>query len=597
MDELLVIKYTINAKLMEMSIDYSILKAITDLGFSESTASYIKNMLKGGTYLLELPTGAGKTSLAIILSIISAKYLQKKVLFYTRTHRQIDEIYKRTLLLTDYFNGRSILVTPVLGKEILCPMAHIYGTPDPYELCSQLRSEGSCRLFNKFMSMSFLRKDLSETLDLSEMIEKVLSIGVCPYYFINSLIPSSNIILSTYFHLFNLPQYLSISPFNYVIVIDEFHNIPIFYSNYRFFHIPQNILEYLLDNISKLDISIPDYGIQLVYRYIKCKDTCKLTGENVNIFSSVLSNIFYHLNDIINREKLSLDETLLDILIDIFPIIYKKIRKIIIKNGYIYFISYPIEKLLKNLFTSSFLNLFISATLSPNILYSRFIKRIFGIETSKFINSIRIFEDYTPPILNMFFIKGFSSKYPLRNKSLFENLANIATKIILKYGSSIIFTPSKDFAHALKTELDKLVLINKLNILVLENIGDFYKSSQQNVVIILSQRSKFSEGVNIFRDIKINNVIIVGITIPSPSVDVENVVRLSYGYTSKKYILKYGYIHQGLLYLVQSIGRIISGKKKTINIFVLEDRLRNYLNSSLLPDWFKKLIITKELSI
>lgn len=573
-----------------------IIRFAKQLGFSSSVKELFLQFLNGGTYLLEYRTGAGKTTLAILLSILLASKYDLKIYFFTRTHLHLIELYQRILETSNKLR-KNVIILPLLGKELLCPFSNLY--PDPYEGCRELRKKGSCFLYNNFLVKNIQYLPIfQKSPDLDSLVSSIFLEGVCPYYFLKSNVSTADIILTTYYHLFHPPRYTIFSPLKYVIIIDEFHNIPLYYFYNKVYELDLSEVYLALSCIRKENSSL----LELIEPYLKnILSYSYYVPENIHdqyMLNQVIKSISFLVRSQCNRHY-SLNE-----IDSLFPTLSRiveignKIYKIRIVGEKIYLYYKFNDKYVKNLMQSSYLNLFISATLSPPFLYKRFLRHVFHIYESVFINKLPLI-NATHPIINLYIVRGFTSLYRKRTKTLYENIARSILYIVRNYGDSIVFSVSKEFTNSIYNELTKLAGIEN-NIVIIKSISslDIIKSSRSTRKIFLfTHRGSLSEGINFLRDSDISNMILVGLPIPPPSKQIILMMKFSYGYAGKDKIFKYGYLHQGITSIIQAIGRLISNNRERINVFVFEDRLYKYLYSELVPGWFKSLILVKEMII
>ena len=547
----------------------------------------INNILQGGTYLLETRTGWGKTTLGVILSLILA-YEGYRVLFYTRTNTEISEVYMKFKQYINKFpNTFTPIILPLLGKEFYCPYTELDIYKSPYRLCENLRRTKACILYKKYQSINprSIIPDIIRSEHLEDVVLNILEHNACPYYTIKSLISSANIIIGTYYFLFNQPHYLQLKPFKYAIIVDEAHNLPEYYTNMHILTVPEKCIIEILEEIENRGLNQHKKLIDLYYRTLNKKDRSNMLD--------ILSSIIYitQENPYILDNLTCDNQDFISSLTSIYPkhvLLAKKVRRI--DNTIFLEFAYTKDSI-RNILTYSFLNLFLSATLSPRFLYIRFLKRISNLNKITYINDIA---PQTKGEIELIFISGFSSRYKERSRIIVEQIAEGIFHILKLYGNSIIFTVSKEYLYKILNETQFFSTIE-----IIDDIELFIqkiKLGLDKIGLILTYRSRYSEGINILRNIKVRNIILTGLPVPPPSPRINFLVNISYGYRDRNSAYKYGYLHPALTSTIQSIGRVIKEETQDLKIFIFEDRLKELLLSKMTPKWFRNMILIKTIN-
>lgn len=156
-----------------------------------------------GKLMLSAPTGAGKTLFALLLG----KILNKKIIFFTRTHSEFESVYKHGKML-------GMNVAFLFGKTNACVFADKDVEPDEIN-CNV------CKLMSKI-------KELSGS--PSEVLEAIKEANdYCPYHSLKQSLKKdkNDVIVLTYPYLL-IKQFrdsLGLNLNDYLIVIDEAHNL------------------------------------------------------------------------------------------------------------------------------------------------------------------------------------------------------------------------------------------------------------------------------------------------------------------------------------------------------------------------------------
>ena len=166
------------------------------------------NVIKNGkTLVLSANPGAGKTIFALLL----AKMLNKKAVFFVRTHSEFESVYKNAKML-------DMSVGFLFGKSSSCVYAE--GNEDPEDINCDL-----CPLKEKIKVI----EDKEPTKILSEIKHAE---DYCPYYSMKSSLRDKEVIVLTYPYLFSkhirnslFMKKDSLNPSDYLAIVDEAHNI------------------------------------------------------------------------------------------------------------------------------------------------------------------------------------------------------------------------------------------------------------------------------------------------------------------------------------------------------------------------------------
>ncbi|WP_088922603.1 helicase C-terminal domain-containing protein [Sulfolobus acidocaldarius] len=175
---------------------------------AEKLNDAINALRQGKTLLLNAKPGLGKTVFVEVLGM----QLDKKVLIFTRTHSQLDSVYKNAKLL-------GLKMGFLVGKSASCIYAQ--GDEEPDEInCSK------CTLKDKIKAI--------EDREPSKLLEEFKeATDYCPYYSLKANLKDKDVIAMTYPYLFQKPIRNSVfcnkddclKLEDYLIVIDEAHNL------------------------------------------------------------------------------------------------------------------------------------------------------------------------------------------------------------------------------------------------------------------------------------------------------------------------------------------------------------------------------------
>ncbi len=188
-------------------------------------ANHIREAIEKGSVLaLRAPTGFGKTA-TILKGLLDAG--PERVLYVVRTRNEIQPVIRelRRFGATDYtFLYSARRMCPLLEEERL-------GIDDFWNTCRLLRLRGECAYYASLSDIDEdeIRAVVSSTDSPRQAVKRLVDKGVCPFFALKLLVPSSRIIVATYPYLFRQEIFetvfepLVISDF--VVVVDEAHSL------------------------------------------------------------------------------------------------------------------------------------------------------------------------------------------------------------------------------------------------------------------------------------------------------------------------------------------------------------------------------------
>ena len=196
-------------------------------GQKEIAESIAKVINSGGAFLLNAPTGYGKTA-AIIYGVILAG--APKTLYLVRTRNEIAPVTRELMKFNRSF-------TFLFSARKMCPYASRFkglSNDDFWENCRLMRLKGVCSYYDNLNSTEAVKDKVIEILkrygmDPFKVVEQLASEIICPFFALKSLINSSEFIVATYPYYFRSDIFHSIfeqySREDFVIVVDEAHSI------------------------------------------------------------------------------------------------------------------------------------------------------------------------------------------------------------------------------------------------------------------------------------------------------------------------------------------------------------------------------------
>ncbi|MEM0056988.1 MAG: helicase C-terminal domain-containing protein [Candidatus Geothermarchaeota archaeon] len=537
--------------------------------------------------LIEGPTGIGKTTSLVVGSLIytASAILEGKIsrrtLFCVKAYPLLNKVLS---MFTHYINqlkkecvSSKLRVVAFKGKEKCCPYSlsdSIHGSV--YALCESLLFNRKCIFYTNLISnFSDALKITYEFYDC-HLEEKLIESNLCPYYLTKALLSDANIILTTYYNLFNahLVNELEFP----VVIVDEVHNLPLYiFDQFTIAFnltnvkqelrslLPSHILDKVFIHLAEVEDRRPHLLSKLIdldsiynaYHLIRDKVIWSL--EEVDVQRELYQRYLYFFNYLVSHYgELIFIKNKEDCVITLDRIFYKASEHF--KNTY------------------SFIGT--SATLHPVQHYVRLLfadanKRIVILRYKRYpINQL--------PKICPVYHEGFTSLYKRRTISLIESVAEKVLEITKEGQRTVVFVASKELGSMIEAEIKRKFKNVKVSNLDYQQLNTLDEGSS---IIIVSQRGRYSEGV----DINADNIVIFGFSLaPYTVYQYAYMMALPYNKLSEKY--KFGYILPAVIALVQSIGRVLRPTKKHVTLHVLEDRLHRKYIVDLLPKWMSETL-------
>lgn len=506
---------------------------------------------------LQAPTGSGKT----LFSMITSLEIKGKVIYAVRTHNEYYPIYREAKRLGKRFGF-------IVGKSTACPLAKEDVDSDDIK-CS------GCEL------LSSLKLDVNDSpfIFLTKIKSEGLSKGFCPYYSLFETIENSEIVALTYPYLFipKLRESLGLNLSEYVIVIDEAHNLD-----------KLNELEERKLSTAIIDMAISQTNNQQVILILN-----RVKNELQKVVYKEEKHILVE-----NYPKIADEE--LELLQDEYEYLRsemikeKRIRKIFLGNiikfyqteGLVF--SYKgslVKKPLTVTKYTSILNdksltiMLMSGTLPP----LEYLRKILGISREiDYIDAEKEVKKRLSGSYECVVSLDVTSAYSLRTKEMWKRYASYILRIYYQAeGHVLAIFPS----YAIMEEVMKLINVPKIVESDRTNIEEITNKLNKKTIIAGVARGKLTEGIEITANGKslISDVILVGI--PYPPVDdflkmqVEELKKISSSQMDMEDLLMN---IPALIAVKQSIGRAIRSINDHVKVWLLDKRYNSM--------WWKKKI-------
>jgi DNA excision repair protein ERCC-2 len=504
----------------------------------------LDSLKRGFLVALNSPTGSGKT----LFSLVVGTELKGKVAYIVRTHNEYYPVYRESKRLEKSF---SFLVS----KALACPFSTADVNPEDIK-CS------SCDIFSSIP----IKVDDYPFSFLSKLKKEGEEEGFCPYYSLLDSLSNSDIIVLTYPYFFipRLREALGLDFSQYVVVVDEAHNLD-----------RLNELEERKLNITIIDRAISQISnttvIEILRRlkeevkkkalseekYILVQDYPKLTDDELEIIKEEYEAL---------REKMIKEKRIKQIYLNNIIKFYETEGKVFSYKGSL--VKKPItpEKYISILNDPSLSVILMSGTLQSK----EFLRNVLGITRQiEYIDTEKEMKKKLSGTIDCILALDVTSAYSLRTKEMWKKYASYILKIFYQAkGYVLAVFPS----YSLMNEVMKLVNLPKLVEDEKTSLEDVYKLKEKSIIAAVA-RGKLSEGIELTKDGKslISDVVLVGI--PYPAVDdylklqAEEISKIT-GQGVKDLLIN----TTALIAVKQAIGRAIRSVNDRANVWLLDKR-------------------------
>ncbi|MUM64073.1 DEAD/DEAH box helicase [Acidianus infernus] len=504
----------------------------------------LDSLKRGFLVALNSPTGSGKTLFSLIVGV----ELKGKVAYIVRTHNEYYPVYRESKRLGKSF---SFLVS----KALACPFSTADVNPEDIK-CS------SCDIFSSIP----IKVDDYPFSFLSKLKKEGEDEGFCPYYSLLDSLSNSDVIVLTYPYFFipRLREALGLDFSQYVVVVDEAHNLD-----------RLNELEERKLNLTIIDRAISQVSnttvIEILRRlkeevkkkalpeekYILVQDYPKLTDDELEIIKEEYEAL---------REKMIKEKRIKQIYLNNIIKFYETEGKVFSYKGSL--IKKPItpEKYISILNDPSLSVILMSGTLQSK----EFLRNVLGITRQiEYIDTEKEMKKKLSGTIDCILALDVTSAYSLRTKEMWKKYASYILKIFYQAkGYVLAVFPS----YSLMNEVMKLVNLPKLVEDEKTSLEDVYKLKEKSIIAAVA-RGKLSEGIELTKDGKslISDVVLVGI--PYPAVDdylklqAEEISKIT-GQDVKDLLIN----TTALIAVKQAIGRAIRSVNDKANVWLLDKR-------------------------
>ncbi len=584
----------------------------------------IESSLENGRKcIVEAATGSGKTIAVLTAVIPYMKKNRKKVVYLTRTHKQMDRVIEEGKKIMERCK---VSIVPITGKKEMCineMASETKNIRELYEMCKTLREKKECRYYLNITSETSkkLEREIINNAMYSKEIKSICEeFRICPYELVKMALNSADIIVASYLYI--LDPYIregflnSIACHNLeevIVIFDEAHNVPEFAKNvmkmslskYSLSSMKKELLKYrkelkdideevfeetgiMLDNLQDelSNIEIDTYRLYF-------KDILKIFGipcERIQKFSGVLElfgelvrkkeyrSYLGHLSEFLTfaytirdspKYAYFLSKTKSGFKIEISPLDPKIVLEEIVNNVH-------------NL-------IFLSGTLYPLDPFSE----IVGVE-----NAMK--KSFPPPFpkenIGVLVTSEITTKFEMRTREMFYRINDYISEIARLTPKNIgVFVPSFKFMNALldaglERKIEKKLLHEREDMSSSENyelVRRFKNYARKGGAVLLGvQGGRNSEGEDYPGDM-MNAVCVVGVPYAEPNAVTDAQIEY-YESTFRGRGKYYGYFLDAHRKLGQTAGRAHRSIDDKAMIIFLDNRVRYGNVKRDLPLWISE---------
>lgn len=566
-------------------------------------AAIYRSIVQNGLLFMMAPTGTGKTLSTIYPAVMSmGEGLCERIFYLTaKTMTARNAISAFELLAGNGYRGKTVALT---SKEKMCINQTVECDPEkcPY-------AKGHFDRINDALYELLNQKDIFSREVITEKGKKAV---VCPYLLEYDLCDWCDNIIGDFNYVFDPKAYLkrffaAENSENYVLLIDEAHNLPERGRKMFSASIDTSLLAKAKKPIPKVFSKLKS-KISSVQRAMK--DSFEGRGEadfivsELNILMPKLLRLKRALDEFLDDSKNRYEgiESLRELYFDVsfFLEVYEELDdnyviKVHFSEKYTEVTLFCIDpsKRLQQKLSMARSSVLFSATLLPFHYYrslSCTVEKPFSIYAkSLFDPKNRLIVAGT----------GVTSVYKKRSEKMYEDYAAYIRKITsVKKGNYMVFVPS----YAIMSEISGRLSTLECDVLCqTQDMGEedrdlflteFKKVREKSLVAFCIAGGIFGEGIDLTGDLLIG-VIIAGL--PLPQVSFEQ--KILSDYFDRKYGegFNYAYLYPAVNKVLQSAGRLIRTETDRGIIALLDDRYTRPDVRSLFPkEWDEITSVTIE---
>ncbi len=584
----------------------------------------IKTVLETrGTLIAHAPTGIGKTAATLTPAIEYALNNDKIVFFLTSKQSQHKIVIDTLRLIKEKNKDKvSFSVVDVISKQAMCPRDIALEYHALFnDLCLHDQKTKKCRYFRS--DKNIIKHILGNIMHVEELKDFCAGNLICPHKTAIDAISETNIIICDYNYLFTdiletVLEKTHKSIGDLILIIDEAHNLPDRLRDHLSGELTLNLIEEAAKEINSVD--------KKLYRHLK--DVGRFfddfirrmpgnTEKNINreditvgveqvLQESLGDNISYTefvgaLKDAgVNlAEKKHYDEKEKYSIISVMEFLDNWNTPLpcsrVYKNNITPTLSFRLldpSVLSESIISNAHATILMSGTLYPVEMYAD----ILGAKRS-------LLKQYESPFPSenkiVLVTKKLTTLYTERSDSMYGNIAEKISKVhdAVK-GNIAVFFPSYSLMEEIYKKFESspdFEIRNKMGDIILEKRymnktakDELYRKLKinSNKILMGVQAGSLSEGVD-YRNNIIHAVLIVGLPLSPPTLEVKNLQDYYIGKFGKEKGTLYGYIYPAISKVIQAAGRGIRSENDVGAIILMDYRFNYPIYRKCLPPDYK----------
>lgn len=560
----------------------------------------IQRAVEDGKILVaHAPTGIGKTAAVLAPSLAYALDNGKMVLFLTAKQSQ-HKIAVDTLRLIESKHNIRFTVVDIISKQSMCPKPiSKMSYPSFNQICKTEQKLNLCK-YCRDADSEIIGKVTNNILHVEELRDLCVSDNLCPYKIALDVASFADVLICDYNYVFSdidITGKIRRDLSDVILIVDEAHNLP---DRIR----KSSSNELSIDDLDRAKSEIKKPDPQLSRQLRKIGDLLvgltdydyerNIPNESfIKAVEKVLSDISYE--SFVKRLMETGTELKKDSVIRVADFLSSWQTPIDCSR-----IFDPTEpKLLfkildpslrsKDVLDNAHATILMSGTLYPPRMYAD----ILGANPTRTL--LKSYESPFPEENRLIIIaKNLTTLYKLRGNKMFNKISDAISRIAERVDGNIaVFFPSyklmKDITRRFPVDIKRRSLIERRDMSKREKVAlyDELRVSERKILCGV-QAGSFSEGTD-YADNMLRSVIIVGLPLSPPTLDVKNICQ----YYTQKFGREgklYGYIFPAITKVLQAAGRCIRSETDRGAIILMDYRfnLSPYRNC-LPPDYNLKI--------
>jgi len=527
-------------------------------GQKEIAIAVYQTIEERGHLIVEGPSGLGKTAAVLAGALPHVVESNIRLLFLARTHRELERIIDELRLISTKI---AISGVSLRGKLEMCINPQViegsFDHKSHIELCNLAVKSGRCEYYDNVYEddrvNTFINKAMNFPVKASDAYDLGKLQNFCPYELIRVLLPSSKVIAVSYMYLINpiviknfiksLGQPLN----NFVVIIDEAHNLPDFassvlsdtlslkslreaiheaerYNQQELRDYIQYVIKFLEKTSYKNETRIFDTKsfvdeiyVQFGLPFYVIAEQCMMRGEDIKyqllISGKYPRSYLYRVGEFMLRLYATMEQKS-----------YVHIINEAAERTSLEIVALDPREATEHIFKEALATISMSGTMKPLEAY----KNIVGISKDvKFIDAPSPFSD--EQVLTII-IKDVTTKYEMREVEMYERIAKLISYIAENTpGNTGVFAASYEVQRGildggLRNFLSKPLFIELQEMSSKDNdamIQRFKSMGDHGGAVLLSvQGGRNSEGED-YPGSQMDTVIVVGVPFAKPSIKLE----------------------------------------------------------------------------